>query len=77
MKKTFFAKGKRSNVYLVEINKKPYIIKQESTKNKKGHIKNEIFWLKKLNKYGIGPKLKKAGEDYFICELIWYWVYHR
>ena len=33
-------------------------------------IQNEIFWLKKLNKSKLGPKLYFSGEDYFICEFI-------
>lgn len=70
MEKTFFARGKRSNVYLVTSNKKKYILKEELTKNKTGQIKNEIYWLKKLNKYKIGPKLKEEHDTYFICEYI-------
>lgn len=68
--KIFFAKGKRSNVYLVSINKKKYILKEELTKNKKGQIKNEVYWLKRLNKYNIGPKLKEASDNHFICEYV-------
>lgn len=70
MEKTFFARGKRSNVYLIALNKKKYILKEELTKNKTGQIKNEIYWLKKLNKHKIGPKLKEEHDTYFICEYI-------
>lgn len=33
-------------------------------------IKNEAFWLKKLNKEGIGPRLVSAGEQYLIYAFV-------
>ena len=53
----FFAKGKRG-VILKEGN---LVIK----KAKPATISNESFWIKKLNKYYIGPKFISKGEDYF------------
>lgn len=64
----YFAKGKRSTVYKGEFEGKEVILKKE-TRNLR-RIKNEAFWLKKLNGYGIGPKLLKEKDDYFICEFV-------
>lgn len=69
MKLEYFAKGKRSLVY--KIVGKDQVMKKERPDSKaKDRIKNEIKWLKILNKHNIGPKLIKSSKDYFICELI-------
>ena len=64
----FFAKGKRGFVYKGEIKGKKVVLKKEA-KNL-GRINNEVFWLKKLNKYDIGPKLLDFGDGWFICEFV-------
>lgn len=56
------AKGKRGKVYL-EGN---YVVKRAD----ETRIKNEVFWLKKLNNKGIGPKLISFGEDWFKAEYV-------
>ena len=53
----FLAKGKRGKVYLE---------KEIATKfSQPFRIKNEVFWLKKLNQYAIGPKLISCSETSF------------
>ena len=58
----FLAKGKRGTVYI----EGKCIIKKASSYQ----IKNEVDWLKKLNKRKIGPKLVDYGEDWFRAEYI-------
>jgi putative serine/threonine protein kinase len=58
----YYSKGKRGKIYL----DKEYIIK----KAEHIRIKNEVKWLKILNKYNIGPKLIKYGKDYFKYKFI-------
>ncbi len=64
----YFAKGKRSIVYKGKFHGKDAVLKKE-TRNLR-RVKNEAFWLKKLNKIDIGPKLFYEGEDYIICEFV-------
>jgi len=58
----FLAKGKRGKVY-VDGN---YVVKKAD----ETRIKNEVFWLKNLNKQGIGPKLVDYGKDWFRAEFV-------
>ncbi|HLC63444.1 MAG TPA: hypothetical protein VJJ21_03930 [Candidatus Nanoarchaeia archaeon] len=58
----FLAKGKRGTVYI----EGKCIIKKASSYQ----IKNEVDWLKKLNKRKIGPKLVDCGDDWFKAEYI-------
>ncbi len=58
----FIAKGKRGTVYT----EGKHVIKKASAYQ----IKNEVDWLKKLNKQGIGPKLVSFGEDWFKAQYI-------
>lgn len=60
-----FAKGKRSIVYL--LNSK---IVKKAKPGSEGAIRDEISWLKKLNKYKIGPKLFSYTEDSVTMELV-------
>jgi len=53
----YFSKGKRGKIYL----RKDVAIKMGLNK----HIKNEVKWLKRLNKYNIGPKLISYKNNYF------------
>lgn len=65
------AKGHRSLVYLTTFKGKKAIKKTERKDTQAiNRIQNEIFWLKKLNKSKIGPKLYAFKDDYFICEYI-------
>src|SRR3989344_5161755 len=59
----FLAKGKRGSVYLTD---KGTIIKKAA----ENRIENEIYWLKKLNKYSIGPKLINYGWDFIEIEYV-------
>lgn len=65
------AKGHRGVVYLVKFKGKKAVKKVEREDIYAiNRIQNEIFWLKKLNKYKIGPKLYFSGKNYFICEYV-------
>jgi len=64
MKKQFFAKGKRSIVYLID-NK--YILKEHKNRFR---AKNEAKFLKILNKKGIGPKLISIKNKEITMECI-------
>ncbi len=61
-----FAKGKRGVLYKGSCHGKAVVAK---TKRKESRavaaIENEIFWLKKLNSKGIGPKLSFSGSNWF------------
>ena len=59
----FLAKGKRGNVYLTD---KGTIIKKAA----ENRIENEVYWLTKLNKYSIGPKLIAYGNDFIAIEYV-------
>lgn len=60
----FFAKGKRGIVYKGKFKGKDVVLKAES--RSLGRINNEIFWLKKLNKYSIGPEVLFSGDGWFV-----------
>ena len=65
------AKGHRGIVYLCTYKNKKAVKKVEKddilTVNR---TQNEVFWLKKLNKYKIGPKLYFSENNYLIEEYI-------
>ena len=63
-----FAKGHRSIVYKGRYKNKKVAIKIEGSV--KGKIKNEVVWLKILNKCGIGPKLLLCDEQYIVYEFV-------
>lgn len=55
--KKFFAKGKRGFIYTAKLGKKKIAIKEKNPESKaQSRIEFEAYWLKKLNKYKIGPK---------------------
>ena len=65
------AKGHRGVVYLVKYKGKKAVKKVEkSDSSALNRIQNEVFWLKKLNECGIGPKLYFSERNYFICEFV-------
>ena len=68
--KEYLAKGKRSVVYKGIFQGKEAVLKIINKTAPPNIIKNETKWLKKLEKYHIGPKLYKEGKDYMICEFI-------
>ena len=61
-----YAKGKRSVVWSGFLGRKKIIVKTTVARR----IKNEVFWLKKLNKKKIAPLFFFAGKDYFCCQFI-------
>src|SRR3989344_81877 len=62
-----YAKGKRTEVYKVF----NFIIKiKRKESDAVASIKNEGTWLKKLNKYGIGPRLYYFNDNFLICRFI-------
>jgi release factor glutamine methyltransferase len=64
-----YAHGRRGEVYRGEYNGRKVAIKVQKTPGNK-HIKNEIKWLKKVNKHKIGPKYLFSSTKYFVMELI-------
>jgi len=68
--KEYLAKGKRSVVYRGIFKGKEAVLKIKKKTAPPGIIQNEAKWLKKLEKYGIAPKLYKEGKDYMICEFV-------
>ena len=65
------AKGHRSIVYGCKHRGKMAVKKVEKKDiNVLNRIQNEIYWLKKLNNYNIGPKLYSSDKNYFICEFV-------
>ena len=65
------AKGKRGITYLDTCHDKRIVIKKENKNSGAiNRIQNEIFWLKRLNKYNIGPKLVWHKKDSFAIEYI-------
>jgi len=71
MELKFIAKGKRSNVFITKYKNKTIAVKVEREDIKaKDRILNEIKFLKKLNKYKIGPKLISYKKNYFSYEYI-------
>jgi len=67
----YFARGKRSVVYIGELKGRKVAVK---TKKKEslatGRMKNEARMLKLLNKYKIGPKFLFAGKNYVAYEFV-------
>ena len=67
----YLAKGHRGLLFTGFYKNKKIAIKTKNPKSKAvGRIENEVKWLKKLNKYEIGPKLIFTGDNYFIYEYI-------
>jgi len=60
----FLAKGKRGKVYIGKLKGEKVCVKVSSRAEIEGK------WLKKLNKYEIGPKLIKFKEDMLIYEYV-------
>jgi len=66
-----FAKGRRSLIYVGYCKDKRVAIKTARPERGLSNItSNEIMWLKKLNKFGVGPKLIRYEKDYFVYEFV-------
>ncbi len=66
-----FAKGKRGIIYKAQYQNKKVIIKVKNPKSTAmSTILFESDWLKKLNKYGIGPKVCKATQTFIAMEFL-------
>ncbi|MBI2659272.1 methyltransferase, partial [Candidatus Woesearchaeota archaeon] len=67
----YLAKGHRGLLYTGLYTNKKIAVKTKNPKSEAfGRIENEAKWLKKLNKYSIGPKLIFFDKYYFIYEYI-------
>ena len=69
--KEFFAKGKRGFIYTAKLGKKKIAIKEKNPASKaQSRIEIEAYWLKKLNKYKIGPKFISFKDDSLAYEFV-------
>jgi release factor glutamine methyltransferase len=68
----YLTKGHRGIIFTgIDGGGRKIAVKSElSTSEAIGRIENEIMILKKINKYGIGPKILFHGEKYFAYEFI-------
>jgi putative serine/threonine protein kinase len=64
----YFTQGKRGILYKGKFKGKDVVLKME--KRNLSRINNEIFWLLKLNKVGIGPRLLLSGSGWFIYPFV-------
>ena len=63
----YLTKGHRGLLFKGIYKNKKIAIKIKNPESKAiGRIENEAKWLKKLNKYKIGPKLLMVDKDYFV-----------
>ena len=63
----YFSRGKRSKIYTFVKREKRFAVKVESLGSAAvGRIKNEVKFLRLLNKHKVGPKLVKSGEGFFV-----------
>ena len=69
--KKYLSKGKRSLVYTGFYKKQKVTIKKKNPKSEAiSRMENEASFLKKLNKYNIGPKLIDSGKDYLVYKYV-------
>lgn len=66
----YLTKGKRSEIYTAYYKRKKVSIKIQRKDIPVNSIKNEAYWLKRLNKIGIGPKLLLFGESLIVYEFV-------
>ncbi len=67
----FFSKGKRGYIYVGLLNNKKVSIKVKNPESKAvNRIKNEAYWLKILNKKGIGPKFLWYKDNILIYKFV-------
>ena len=65
---SFLAKGKRSSVYAGTLNDKKVALKIFNQSSDRSF--NEAYWLRKLNKVGIGPKLLSYTKGKIMYEFV-------
>ncbi|MFH1331986.1 MAG: hypothetical protein ABIH63_01750 [archaeon] len=65
----FFAKGKRSKVYL-DCYEGRKAVRKVANPNFVENLRNEAYWLVVLNKHKIGPKLFCFGKDFIVMEFV-------
>jgi len=71
MLKEYLGQGKRGIVYKATSKGKPIVLKVENPKSKAyARIDNEAYWLKRLNKYNIGPKFIKFEDNTLTREFV-------
>lgn len=67
----YFSKGKRGVIYNGVLDNKEVIVKAKNPVSEaQGNIRHEAEMLKKLNKYGIGPRFLFSGTDYLVYEFV-------
>lgn len=67
----YFSRGKRGLIFVGKYKGKKVAIKLKRKESLAvGRIKNEIFWLRKLNKYKIGPKVFIFSKDFIVYEFV-------
>lgn len=68
----YFTKGHRGFLFTGNYQKKKIVIKTKNPGSTAiGRIENEAKWLKKLNKYKIGPKLNFYEDGYFVYDYLY------
>ncbi|MBW3013659.1 hypothetical protein KY335_00280, partial [Candidatus Woesearchaeota archaeon] len=65
-----FAHGHRGIVYQAMMGKKKIAIKVQKDKKGPDRIRNEVYWLKELNKKNIAPKFIFTDRTYFVMEFV-------
>lgn len=66
-----FSEGNRGVIYLGILNGRKVAVKAKRKDSAaRGAISNEAKWLKILNRKGIGPKLVRSSNDYFVYEFV-------
>ncbi|MBI2133834.1 methyltransferase [Candidatus Woesearchaeota archaeon] len=66
-----FAKGHRGIIYLGRLKGRKVAVKAERKHmGARCRVLNEVRWLERLNKKGIGPKLLFGSNDYFVYEFV-------
>ncbi|MFH0752712.1 MAG: hypothetical protein V1914_03910 [archaeon] len=69
--KIFLAHGKRSVVYLAKLGSKKVVVKEKRAGSEAiNRMENEAYWLERLNKVGIGPKIYSYGIDFVVIDYV-------
>jgi release factor glutamine methyltransferase len=67
----YFARGKRGLIFVGMLGKTKVAVKLKRVGSLAlGRIENEAKWLKKFNKFWIGPKLLFAGHGFLVYEFV-------
>jgi len=65
----FFAKGKRSKVYL-DCYEGIKAVRKVANPNFVENLRNEAYWLVILNKHELGPEMYCFGKDFIVMEFV-------